>query len=379
MYPFFRSLLFRLDPEVAHQLTLQAIRFAGNFPPSRWFLTQLFKAPSKPVQAFGLTFKNPVGLAAGYDKDAVAIRGLSTLGFGHLEVGTVTPKPQPGNPRPRIFRLPEDEAVINRMGFPGKGAAFMVKSLRGRQSNSQFGGGMIRLAWDVTAARPRQLSSKPQNDVVLGINLGKNKDTPNEEAVLDYLELLQVFAPYADYLAINISSPNTVGLRQLQGRAELEGLLLQLDIQRKMEEQSLEKRIPLLVKLAPDLSQAELSDAVDVILAARMDGIIVTNTTLGREGLTRRPDGSSVAQRVEGSKHRVEAGGLSGGPLRARSEAVLCQVAKHVDGKIPIISVGGIMNPEDARRRLDLGATLIQLYTGLIYQGPGLVKKLLKH
>jgi dihydroorotate dehydrogenase len=365
MYPFFRSLLFRLDPEVAHQLTLQAIRFAGNFPPSRWVLTQLYKAPQKPIRAFGLTFKNPVGLAAGYDKDAVAVRGLSALGFGHVEVGTVTPKAQPGNPHPRIFRLPEDEAVINRMGFPGRGAAFMAKSLRGRQSNPQFGGGMIRLAWDVTAAKPRQLSSKPQNDVVLGINLGKNKDTPNEEAVLDYLELLQVFAPYADYLAINISSPNTVGLRQLQGRAALEGLLLQLDIQRKMEEQSLEKRIPLLVKLAPDLSEGELADAVDVILAAHMDGIIVTNTTLGREGLT--------------SKHRVETGGLSGSPLRVRSEEVLCQVAKRVDGKIPIISVGGIMNPEDARRRLDLGATLIQLYTGLIYQGPGLVKKLLKH
>ncbi len=379
MYPFFRSLLFHLDPEVAHQLTLQAIRFAGNFPPSRWFLTQLYKAPPKPVRAFGLTFKNPVGLAAGYDKDAVAIRGLSTLGFGHLEVGTVTPKPQPGNPRPRVFRLPEDEAVINRMGFPGKGAAFMVKSLRGRQSNPQFGGGMIRMALDVTAARPRQLSSRPQKDVVLGVNLGKNKDTPNEEAVLDYLELLQVFAPYADYLAINISSPNTVGLRQLQGRAALEGLLLQLDIQRKMEEQSLEKRIPLLVKLAPDLSDRELADAVDVILAAHMDGIIVTNTTLGREGLKRRPDGSSVAHRVEGSKHRVKSGGLSGSPLRMRSETVLCQVAKRVDGKIPIISVGGIMNPEDARRRLDLGATLIQLYTGLIYQGPGLVKNILKH
>src|SRR5215212_12084198 len=163
MYPFFRSFLFRLDPEVAHQLTLQAIRFAGNFTPSRWFLSQLFKTSSKPVQAFGLTFKNPVGLAAGYDKDAVAIRGLSTLGFGHLEVGTVTPKPQPGNPRPRVFRLPEDEAVINRMGFPGKGAAFMLKSLRGRQRNSPFAGGILRTALDVTAAKPRPNASVLHN------------------------------------------------------------------------------------------------------------------------------------------------------------------------------------------------------------------------
>lgn len=366
MYKFFRSFLFRLDPELAHELTLQAIRLAGNFSPSRWFLTQLYKAPSKPVQAFGLTFKNPVGLAAGYDKDAVAIHGLSTLGFGHVEVGTVTPKPQPGNPRPRVFRLPEDEAVINRMGFPGEGAPFMLKSLRGKQSESRFGRGMLRLALDVTSAKPRSASSIPRKDIVLGINLGKNKDTPNEEAVLDYLELLQCFAPYADYLAINISSPNTVGLRQLQGRLALEGLLTQLDIQRKMEEKALEKRIPLLVKLAPDLSEQELDDAVDVILDTHMDGIIVTNTTLARDGLR--------------SRHQGESGGLSGSPLRLRSEAVLCQVVKRVQGKVPIVSVGGIMNPEDAQQRLDLGATLIQIYTGLIYQGPGLVKKILmKH
>ena len=364
MYPFFRSLLFRLDPELAHQLTLQAIRFAGNFPPSHWFLTQLYKAPAKPVQAFGLTFKNPVGLAAGYDKDAVAISGLSTLGFGHVEVGTVTPKPQPGNLRPRLFRLPEDEAVINRMGFPGKGAGFMVKSLKGRQRNLPFGGGMLRMALDVTSAKPRPAASASRSSMRLGINLGKNKDTPNEEAVLDYLELLQCFAPCADYLAINISSPNTVGLRQLQGRAALEGLLKQLDIQRKMEENTSEKHIPLLVKLAPDLSEGELDEAVDVILATHMDGVIVTNTTLAREGLR--------------SEYRGELGGLSGGPLRLRSEAVLCQVVKRVDGKIPIVSVGGIMNPEDAKRRLDLGAALLQIYTGLIYQGPGLVKKILK-
>lgn len=365
MYPFFRSLLFRLDPETAHQLTLQAIRVAGNFPPSNWFLTQLYKAPAEPVQAFGLTFKNPVGLAAGYDKNAVAIRGLSALGFGHVEVGTVTPKPQPGNPRPRVFRLAEDEAVINRMGFPGKGAGFMVKSLKGMQRNLPFGGGMLHMALDVTSAKPRSAASAPRSSLRLGINLGKNKDTPNEEAVLDYLELLQCFAPYADYLAINISSPNTIGLRQLQGRAALEALLSQLDIQRKMEEKVLEKRIPLLVKLAPDLAEVELNDALDVILNTHMDGIIVTNTTLAREGLR--------------SKHRGESGGLSGSPLRIRSEAVLGQVVKCVDGKIPVVSVGGIMNPEDAKRRLDQGATLIQVYTGLIYQGPGLVKKILKH
>jgi len=354
MYPFFRSLLFRLDPEAAHQLTLQLIRIGGN-EPIHSILRVIYSAPSKPVNAFGLTFKNPVGLAAGYDKDAVAIKGLSTLGSGHIEVGTVTPQPLPGNPRPRIFRLPEDEAVINRMGFPGKGAEFVVKSLRRKEKNSLF-----LLAFDTVR---RSTPSRPQRKMILGINLGKNKDTPNEEAVLDYLELLQCFAKDADYLAINISSPNTVGLRQLQGRAALEGLLTQLHAQRQFEEKKLDKRLPLLVKLAPDLSEQELDDAVEVILSAHMDGIIVTNTTLARDGLT--------------SKHRSESGGLSGSPLRLGSEAVLCQVVKRVNGKVPVVSVGGIMNPDDAKRRLDLGATLIQLYTGLIYRGPGLVKKIL--
>ena len=361
MYQLLRPLLFLLAPETAHQLTLQAVRYAGKFPPSHWLLQQLYRAPDKPVHAFGLTFKNPVGLAAGYDKDGVAVRGLSALGFGHLEIGTVTPKPQPGNPRPRIFRLVEDHAVINRMGFPGKGQAYVVKNLRGRQRNPFLRGNMIRML--LYGRQPRPVLPNRPNHLVLGINIGKNKHTPNEDAVFDYLELLQCFAPYADYLAINISSPNTVGLRHLQGRAALEGLLTQLDIQRRLDEKKLEKRVPLLVKLAPDLSEQELDDAVDVILGTHMDGIIATNTTLARNGLT--------------SMHPEETGGLSGSPLRDRSESVLSYLVKRVDGKIPIVSVGGIMNPEDAKRRLDLGATLIQVYTGLVYQGPGLVKKIL--
>jgi dihydroorotate dehydrogenase len=363
MYQLFRPFLFRLDPETAHQLTLQALQFAGNFPPSYLFLQQLFKAPQKPVKAFGLTFKNPVGLAAGYDKDAVALRGLSALGFGHVEVGTVTPRPQPGNPRPRVFRLIEDDAVINRMGFPGRGAAFMVKSLTGKKRTSIFGGGPFRTLPEVNSKTHQSVQPVRSDQMLLGINLGKNKDTPNEEAVLDYLELLQCLAPHADYLAINISSPNTVGLRQLQGRDALEGLLKQLNIQRRMEQKALDRRIPLLVKLAPDLTEGELDDAVDVILRTSMDGIIATNTTLARQGLE--------------SAYREETGGLSGSPLRVRSEAVLSQLVNRVNGRIPIVSVGGIMNPDDAKRRFDLGATLIQLYTGLVYQGPGLIKKIL--
>ncbi len=357
MYPFFRSLLFRLDPETAHHLTLQLMRL-GGIEPIHSVLRLIFRAPSKPVEAFGLTFKNPVGLAAGYDKDAVAIMGLSTLGFGHIEVGTVTPQPQPGNPRPRVFRLPEEEAVINRMGFPSLGLEYVKKQL----SPALREGALEKFTGLSLFHRKKKPQTIQKGDVILGINLGKNKDTPNEEAVLDYLELLQGLAPHADYLAINISSPNTVGLRQLQGRAALEGLLTQLHAQRQFEEKKLNKRVPLLVKLAPDLSVNELNDAVDVILSTHMDGVIVTNTTLEREGL--------------GSARRDETGGLSGSPLRLRSESVLCQVVKRVEGKIPIVSVGGIMNPEDARRRLELGATLIQVYTGLIYQGPGLVKKI---
>jgi len=359
MYQRIRSQLFRLDPETAHQLTLQLMRL-GSIEPVNTLLRLLYWTPSKPVQAFGLTFKNPVGLAAGYDKDAVAIKGLSALGFGHVEVGTVTPRPQPGNPKPRIFRLVEDEAVINRMGFPSYGSEYVQMQLNP----------LLKMGWFERnfGIQPRGQKKKVmqvhKGDSILGINIGKNKETPNEEAVLDYLELLQNFAPYADYLAINISSPNTVGLRQLQGREALYGLLTQLHAQRILEEKRLEKKIPLLVKLAPDLTESELDDAIDVILSTHMDGVIATNTTLSRNGLT--------------STHRGETGGLSGSPLRVRSEAALCQIVKRVDGQIPIVSAGGIMSPEDAKKRLALGASLVQVYTGLIYEGPGLVRQIVK-
>lgn len=360
MYNFFRSLLFRLSPEDAHRLTLRLIGFASNFPLSNWLLRQVFKAPEKPVHAFGLTFKNPVGLAAGYDKDGLAIRGMATLGFGHVEIGTITPRPQPGNPKPRVFRLLEDEGVINRLGFPSRGSEFVQMQL-----NPALRVGIAERVLGIQPRSLRQTGVPRRNwNTILGINLGKNKETPNEEAVLDYLELLQNFAPYADYLTINISSPNTVGLRQLQGREALHGLLTHLDQQRQLEQQKLEKRIPLLVKLAPDLTEAELDDAIGVILQTRMDGIIATNTTLAREGLR--------------SELRGEAGGLSGRPLTARSEAVLSQIVKRVDGQIPIVSVGGILSPEDAKKRLALGASLIQMYTGLVYRGPALVKEIVK-
>jgi dihydroorotate dehydrogenase len=336
MYSFLRPILFRLDPEVAHQFTLYALRI-GGVEPIHSILRAMYSAPSKPVQAFGLTFKNPVGLAAGYDKDAVAIKGLAALGFGHVEVGTVTPKPQPGNPKPRVFRLVEDEAVINRMGFPGKGADYVSKQL--------------------------SVVSKKES-VIIGVNLGKNKDTPLEEASNDYIELMRRFMYYADYLTINISSPNTVGLRRLQGREMLEQLLGAIQKERDAISLGRGGNAPILVKIAPDLNDEELDDAIGVILDQGMDGIIATNTTLAREGLR--------------SKVQGESGGLSGGPLRGRSEAVLSRVVKLVNGEVPVVSAGGIMHLDDAKKRLALGASLVQVYTGLIYRGPQLVQQIVK-
>ena len=338
MYSLFRPFLFRLDPETAHHLTLQLVRLAGVIPPARWLLQATFSAPEKPREVFGLKFKNPVGLAAGYDKDGIAMRGLAALGFGHLEIGTVTLRPQSGNLRPRVFRLVEDQAVINRMGFPGEGAAKVDRNLL-------------------------KIVHQPRS-TILGLNLGKNKDTPLEEAAQDYIALMRPFSKVADYLAINISSPNTVGLRRLQGRDMLENLLSAIGKERQAIALASGKHRPILVKLAPDLSEDELEDAVEVVLRTGMDGVIATNTTLGREGLA--------------SSNKIETGGLSGRPLRVRSEMVLAQVLKRLDGRLPVVSVGGIMCPEDAKRRLDMGAALVQVYTGLVYAGPGLVQKIIR-
>lgn len=338
MYRLIRPLLFQMDPETAHGLTLQLISLAGRLRPAGWLLQAMFRTKDKPVEAFGLLFRNPVGLAAGYDKDGIAISGLAALGFGHLEIGTVTPQAQEGNPKPRVFRLVEDEAVINRMGFPGRGMEAVARELRGR-------GGAGR-------------------GIIVGVNLGKNKDTPLEKAAEDYQALLRRFHPLADYLTINISSPNTAGLRRLQGREMLEELLGAISEAREEIRAGGGGRKPVLVKLAPDLDKDELEDAVGVIVEKRMDGLIATNTTLGREGLRSRQMG--------------ESGGLSGSPLRVRSEEILREVVRLLDGRLPVISVGGIMTPEDAKRRLEMGAALIQVYTGLVYAGPGLVREILR-
>ena len=362
MYKKISPLLFKLNPEDIHALSLDALNNTRYIFGAQWLLKQIFSAPPKPVEVFGLTFPNPVGLAAGFDKNAAALRGLSILGFGHIEIGTVTPLPQSGNPEPRVFRLPEDEAIINRMGFPSKGATKVVKALS-KLGYCKYASKKSSRVINLRRFFP-EIDRRRKSSMILGVNIGKNKTTPNKEAVLDYLSLLELFAPCADYLTINVSSPNTEGLRDLQGRAALEELLTQLDYQRNFEQKTLRKKIPLLVKLSPDLPDAELDDALDVLLATNMDGIIATNTTLARERLK--------------SVHRTESGGLSGSPLRSTSEAALSRILKRVNGKIPIISAGGIMTPDDAKRRLDMGATLVQIYTGLVYQGPGFVKEIVK-
>ncbi len=332
MYPTFRPLLFRLDPEIAHGLTLNLLRLAGSFPPACWLLQAMYAELDQPVNAFGLTFKNPIGLAAGYDKDGLAVTGLAGLGFGHIEVGTVTPMPQPGNPRPRIFRLVEDKAVINRMGFPGRGAEFVAGKLAAKRRPSR---------------------------IILGVNLGKNKDTPLEEAAQDYISLASTFSPLADYLTINISSPNTVGLRRLQGKQMLNDLLGAI----RQHRLTIPRQIPLLVKLSPDLDQAELDDALEIILSTGMDGIVATNTTLSRPELQ--------------SSHAAESGGLSGAPLTSLSMNMLKNIVQKVEGRIPVISAGGVLTPADVDQRLQTGAVLVQVYTGLVYYGPGLIKSLL--
>lgn len=328
MYRSLRPLLFRLDPERAHTITLGLVKWAGQFPMTHYLLRRLLEVndPRLAVEAFGLKFKNPVGLAAGYDKNGIAVRGLSALGFGHIEVGTVTCLPQPGNPRPRVHRVPEVQAVINAMGFPNEGIE-MLKVESGKWRGAQ---------------------------TRIGINIGKGKDTPVERAAEDYCALLTQAYGLADYVAINISSPNTLNLRQLQARTAMEGLLKAIAHVRD----SLSPRVPVLVKLAPDMSETELDDALAAITTSGLDGIIATNTTTGREGLP--------------GYARPLTGGLSGAPLRKRATEIIRYLARHTT--LPIVGVGGIMSAGDALEKLEAGARLIQVYTGLVYAGPGLVR-----
>ena len=331
-------LLAQFDAESVHERTLQALALAQGNGVGRWLLRRLAgEEVNRPVSLFGLTFPNILGMAAGFDKEARVARGLAALGFGHVEVGTLTPRPQIGNPRPRIFRLREDGALINRMGFPNLGVERALVELRRLQSR----------------------------DFILGVSLGKQKETPLAEAVGDYLTVMRAVYPYADYLAVNISSPNTPGLRDLQGGDYLGHLLTALMAAGTAEAARLNcPPRPLLVKIAPDLGWAELDEILVAITDAGINGIIATNTTLARAGLT--------------SPNQRETGGLSGTPVGARSNEIIAYIHQQTAGRLPIIGVGGVRTVADLQAKLAAGASLVQLYTGLVYAGPRLPGALLR-
>jgi dihydroorotate dehydrogenase len=330
MYALARPFLFCLDAERAHDLALTAIEAAYHTG-----LNPLLAEKPKPLptKVFGIEFPNPVGLAAGLDKNGAHIDALAALGFGFIEVGTTTPRPQPGNPKPRMWRLPEHQAVINRLGFNNGGVDALVRNAE----NASFTG-------------------------VLGINIGKNKDTPNERAVDDYLFCLERVYARASYVTVNISSPNTQGLRDLQEEETLKRFIGTL---REAQERFATKHgahKPMLLKIAPDLCEAELDGIADVLIAARIDGMICTNTTIDRSG-------------IAGARHAEEAGGLSGKPLTKIANSVLEGMARRLGGKIPLIGVGGILSGADAAAKIAAGASLVQFYTGMIYRGPALIRE----
>lgn len=333
IYALLRPLLFQINPETAHHLGIGVLQGAARL--NHW---NPFKEKQwdNPVELMGLTFPNPIGMAAGFDKNGECIKGLSALGFGFIEVGTVTPRPQMGNPLPRLFRIPEHQALINRMGFNNKGVDYLLEQIDG----SGYTG-------------------------ILGINIGKNRDTPNNRALEDYSECLEKVYSKASYVTINISSPNTPGLRELQTTEVLDQLLDGLMCTRKRLADSHGKCVPLLVKIAPDLESQDIRAMADIFVRHTVDGIIATNTTAARIGVEQHP----VSR---------EAGGMSGRPLKDQATAVVAELYTALGDSIPIIACGGIFNAADVQEKLAAGARLVQVYTALIYEGPGLVANIMK-
>lgn len=337
MFRIIRSILFLFDPEKIHYFTAKLIHLTLLIPGMKWLWKKLFRVEDKRLEKelFGITFKNPVGLAAGFDKNASMYNDLAYCGFGFIEVGTVTPKGQPGNDKPRLFRLKKDQAIINRMGFNNAGVDAAVENLKKRRT-----------------------------DLVIGGNIGKNKVTPNEEATSDYLISFNKLFDYVDYFVVNVSSPNTPDLRALQDKEPLTELLTLL----QQENDKKPKRKPILLKIAPDLSNEQLDDIIEIVRDVKLDGVIATNTTISRDGLKSDPELVSS----------IGAGGLSGKPLTNRSTEVVRYLSEKSGKSFPIIGVGGIHSAADALEKLEAGADLVQVYTGFIYEGPGLVKRINK-
>lgn len=333
-YPFVRKALFQLDPERAHEFTFQQLRRITGTP-FEALVRQ--KVPAKPVNCMGLTFKNPLGLAAGLDKDGECIDALGAMGFGSIEIGTVTPRPQPGNDKPRLFRLVDAEGLINRMGFNNLGVDNLIENVK-----------------------------KAHYDGVLGINIGKNKDTPVEQVKDDYLICMDKIYPYAGYIAINISSPNTPGLRTLQYGEALDDLLIAIKNKQNDLQKIHQKYVPIAVKIAPDLSEEELIQVADSLVRHNIDGVIATNTTLDRS-------------LVQGMKNCDQTGGLSGRPLQLKSTEIIRRLSQELNGRLPIIGVGGIDSVIAAREKIAAGATLVQIYSGFIFKGPPLIKEIVSN
>lgn len=331
MYSLIRKALFCLPAETSHELTLDWLGATDRLGLTKW----LYNRPSRPVSVMGLHFPNPVGLAAGLDKNGDYLNALGRLGFGFVEIGTITPRPQPGNPQPRLFRLPEHNAIINRMGFNNKGVDYLVEQVKKRDYSG-----------------------------VLGINIGKNKLTPERRALDDYRQCLVAVYPYADYITVNISSPNTPGLRDLQFGEALIELLEGLKACQNEQAQRTQRYVPLAVKIAPDMDDLALDKLVTTLVDTEVDGVIATNTTLSRSG-------------VENASLANESGGLSGAPLRQASTEMIAKLSERLQGQLPIIGVGGILSGRDAQQKFSAGASLVQVYTGLIYRGPQLIKECL--
>lgn len=342
VYALFKPVLFLFSPEKAHRITVALLDMAAAIPPVNWLMRRLFcvEKPALTRQLMGLSFPNPVGLAAGFDKDGKHLEGLACLGFGFIEVGTVTPVAQDGNPKPRLFRLPADHALVNRMGFNNEGLEALAMRLQALR------------------AQKRPLS------VLVGGNIGKNKITPNEEAENDYLRCFEVLFPWVDYFVVNVSSPNTPNLRALQEKEPLTRLLSLLQEQNRAKENPK----PILLKIAPDLSEEQLNDVADIVQATGLAGVIATNTTIARAGL-KTP--TAVLE-------NIGAGGLSGTPLQARSTEVIRLLRSKLGAGFVIIGVGGIDSAESAREKMEAGADLVQVYSGLVYEGPGLVGRILR-